>query len=626
MKRLKLLLATILSFALVYVLFVASTPMMVHAADAAALAKRINEFEHEGSGTLTATADGNTVNVIGNVSDASALLILDIDSAVTVEWRATFSGPDYPPISLHGSGVFVVAQGGQIINGGNRSTIYIDGAVSVLVNGGSVIGGTAIYSSKAEASVTVNSGIVESGGYNPAIRALGRVEINGGEVRSSNSNTVISSYYDTVVISGGTVINTGTGSAIISIGVDSSVTINGGLVVSQNKVLTISAQKLIMSGGEVRSNGEGTAIYSRTLDVTGGMVSSRSGGHAINTIGTGGISVSGGFVFANNTNVEGVVFYSYNSAVNLTVIIGEAVVCAWNQAAGRTTYNIGTSDDLDVAPAGASALWAIEGGKIGINYANGSNTGFFPIDGVTITTSGGEVLLDPTIEASEQPDQEDDPTTTELPGDDSLTGESSGNIWSKASDWAVPELQKAANLGLIPASLIGTDFTLPITRAEFAAVSVKVHESLSGQATTPASPNPFTDTSDAEVLKAFNVGITAGTSATTFEPNLLLDREQAATMLARVYKRTAFDGWTLATDADFPLPYTRQAPFADDADISDWARDSVYFMVSKRIINGIGNNLFAPRNTTAAEEALYYANATREQALLISTRMVENLN
>ena len=198
--------------------------------------------------------------------------------------------------------------------------------------------------------------------------------------------------------------------------------------------------------------------------------------------------------------------------------------------------------------------------------------------------------------------------------------------WSDANDWAVPELYLAAGMGIIPASLEGKDFTQPITRAEFAAVSVKLYESLSGEKATPVNPNPFTDTRDREVLKAYNAGFTAGTSETTFEPNQLLNREQAATMLARVYKRTFFDGWSLATDADFPLAYTRQAPFADDAAISAWAKDNVYFMASNNIINGLGNNKFGPRNTTSAEEAANYASATREQALLIAVRMIKNLS
>jgi len=66
-------------------------------------------------------------------------------------------------------------------------------------------------------------------------------------------------------------------------------------------------------------------------------------------------------------------------------------------------------------------------------------------------------------------------------------------------------------------------------------------------------------------------------------------------------------------------------PFADDAKISDWAKPSVYFMTANKIIAGTGNNMFSPRATTAAEEAALYASATREQALAIAVRTVENL-
>jgi hypothetical protein len=48
-------------------------------------------------------------------------------------------------------------------------------------------------------------------------------------------------------------------------------------------------------------------------------------------------------------------------------------------------------------------------------------------------------------------------------------------------------------------------------------------------------------------------------------------------------------------------------------------------MVANGIINGVGNNNFAPKATTDAEEAQNYASATREQALMIAVRMVENL-
>ncbi len=194
-----------------------------------------------------------------------------------------------------------------------------------------------------------------------------------------------------------------------------------------------------------------------------------------------------------------------------------------------------------------------------------------------------------------------------------------------ASSWAQSELQQAEALGLIPEILDGADLTADITRAEFAAVSVKVYEALSGTPALPAVANPFTDTADPEILKAYNIGAVNGTSATTYSPNDLLNREQAAAMLTRVFKRVTLPGWTLATDANFKLDYTKPALFADDADISDWAKESVYFMAANNIINGVGNNKFAPKNITTEEQAQGYANATREQALIIAMRMVENL-
>jgi len=193
------------------------------------------------------------------------------------------------------------------------------------------------------------------------------------------------------------------------------------------------------------------------------------------------------------------------------------------------------------------------------------------------------------------------------------------------STWAQGELEKANEMGLIPDCLRGADLTKPITRAEFAALSVKLFENLSGQKAVAAATNPFTDTNDVEVLKAYNTGLMVGISADKFDPNTLLNREQAATALTRVLKRTYIPGWTFATDGNYTLNFTMPAKFADDAKISSWAYESVYFMVANQIINGKGNNIFDPKDVTPAEVAIGASNATREQALAIAVRMVENL-
>lgn len=196
---------------------------------------------------------------------------------------------------------------------------------------------------------------------------------------------------------------------------------------------------------------------------------------------------------------------------------------------------------------------------------------------------------------------------------------------SEADTWAVDELEIAYRLNLVPDILVGEDLTRNISRLEFAAVAVRTFEALSGTKAVPIINNPFVDTDDLEVLKAYGIGAINGVSEREFAPNTLLNREQCAVMLTRVFKRVAIAGWTLQNDSDGLLDYAMPALFADDGDISDWARDSVYFMASNGIINGVSGNRFAPKNTTTAEEAEGYANATREQALAIAVRMVQKL-
>ena len=96
-------------------------------------------------------------------------------------------------------------------------------------------------------------------------------------------------------------------------------------------------------------------------------------------------------------------------------------------------------------------------------------------------------------------------------------------------------------------------------------------------------------------------------------------------MLCRVYKRAEWPDWTLETDAEYTINYSGVPKYADDAQISDYAKPSVYFMTKYNVISGVGNGMFAPKNTNSMEEAEHYANATREQAIAMSLRSFKNL-
>ncbi len=188
--------------------------------------------------------------------------------------------------------------------------------------------------------------------------------------------------------------------------------------------------------------------------------------------------------------------------------------------------------------------------------------------------------------------------------------------WSTSSAWATPELQKAADAGLIPDILKGADMTKPISREEFAELSVLLYEKVTGKVSEPVTPNPFRDTTNPRILKAFKLKITDGTSATTFEPKKLINREQCAAMLFRAIK-------AINPNGDYSIEGVKDFP--DQKYISKWAADSAKYMSKIGIVNGDSKGNFMPKATTTKQEAQGYGMATREAAILMTVRSFDKL-
>lgn len=190
------------------------------------------------------------------------------------------------------------------------------------------------------------------------------------------------------------------------------------------------------------------------------------------------------------------------------------------------------------------------------------------------------------------------------------------SYWSSSSSWATPELEKAADAGLIPAILKGADMTKPINREEFAELSVLLYEKVTGKAAEPASPNPFVDTSNPQILKAYQLKITTGTSATTFKPKMLINREQCAAMLFRAIK-------AINPNGDYSVKGVKDFP--DQKDISGWALESAKYMSKISIVKGDSKGNFMPKAITDRQQAEGYGMATREAAVLMAVRSYEKL-
>ncbi len=162
----------------------------------------------------------------------------------------------------------------------------------------------------------------------------------------------------------------------------------------------------------------------------------------------------------------------------------------------------------------------------------------------------------------------------------------SAYAYTGVSDWAKEALDAAYESQLVPGGLYEADVSGAITKGECASLCVRFYEAHKNTELTPAA-NPFGDNVSDDVLKAVSAGITGAFGGSTFDEQAEATREEIADMLARTY--AAVTGEEIYTE-DKEL-------FADDGEISQWARESVYFIQDKSIINIVGSNKFAPQRS-----------------------------
>jgi hypothetical protein len=184
------------------------------------------------------------------------------------------------------------------------------------------------------------------------------------------------------------------------------------------------------------------------------------------------------------------------------------------------------------------------------------------------------------------------------------------NPLDSASSWARDGITSALSKGFVPSDL-QSSYTNVITRAEFCRMAVKWLEYRLGKDINtivaengdPAKMNhTFSDTTDPNILAAYRLGVTGGTSAPTattpgiFNPSGQFSREQAATMIMNTCKAAGMD-----------VSKTASAGFTDIGTASSWAVDGINYVRNAGIMQGTSTTplVFSPKN-----------NYTREQSIL----------
>ena len=175
----------------------------------------------------------------------------------------------------------------------------------------------------------------------------------------------------------------------------------------------------------------------------------------------------------------------------------------------------------------------------------------------------------------------------------------------KVDAWANDFYVQSKGFGILPTDgVLGSDYTVKITRAQFAALAVTTYErALNTTVSVSTGDDAFADCTGNEYMaKAYNLGILAGyNSASTRSgvyvgPNDPITREQAAVMLARmmtIYNETT-GGYTLAKAENLPFTDT----------VASWARDGIATVYEHGIMVGTSATTFDGKANYTIEQAI----------------------
>jgi hypothetical protein len=147
------------------------------------------------------------------------------------------------------------------------------------------------------------------------------------------------------------------------------------------------------------------------------------------------------------------------------------------------------------------------------------------------------------------------------------------------------------------------DMTENMTREEFVKPIVRLYEKRYGTIKVPG--NPFIDTSDIYVKKAYYSGLVSGIGENKFAPKSVLTREQSATIASRLLN-LGING-----EISEGLNYNQSSykKYKDHYSIASWALKHVEYLKVKGIMIGYNNKF-------NGQEKL-----TREQGLTITSRI-----
>ena len=132
-------------------------------------------------------------------------------------------------------------------------------------------------------------------------------------------------------------------------------------------------------------------------------------------------------------------------------------------------------------------------------------------------------------------------------------------------------------LGILPSSFTSGDLTATITRGEMCELAVVAFEKATGNVIDELERTDyFTDTTDKNILKAYEYGIVSGYPDGSFQPGKTLTRQEFFKIIQNFCEAAAY---TSTRSKDL-------SAFADSGSIGSWAREAAQLCVSNAFVDG----------------------------------------
>ena len=183
-----------------------------------------------------------------------------------------------------------------------------------------------------------------------------------------------------------------------------------------------------------------------------------------------------------------------------------------------------------------------------------------------------------------------------------------GAAGAKYSSWFAPYYKEMQELGILPSSFTSGDLTATITRGEMCELAVVAFEKATGNVIDELERTDyFTDTTDKNILKAYEYGIVSGYPDGSFQPNKTLTRQEFFKIIQNFCEAAAY---TSTRSKDL-------SAFADSGSIGSWAREAAQLCVSNAFVDGT--------KTGSSYYLRPTAGASRQEAMVMFLRAYKDV-